>query len=262
MKKLLIHNQAKLLEDLLEYTSIGWNSEVKPDSYVRYMSEHEKQTSKKLKNDWDYYINPYGYRGHWKLKTNSKKIAFFGCSITFGVGVPFENTFSNLVESYYKSGDVESINLGLPGSGIQRIAKLVSASTNIFNFDAVVLTLPSSSRFLISDNYNLLIDIVPRFTSQDYKKAYKLIYNHFGNSTLDMYYVDYIHWINKELSSVPKVLWGSWDPYSYSIIQEVIKKDNMLPPFPHIDMGRDRHPGVLTHKKWAEDIYTQLNLSK
>jgi hypothetical protein len=261
MKKLLIHNQTKSLNDLLDYTAI--NSQ--PDTYVRYMSEYEEQTSKKIKNDWDYYINPYGYRGHWQLKSDTKKIGFFGCSFTIGVGVLFENTFSNLVELHYASNPfykVESINLGLPGSGIQRIAKLVSASVNVFNFDAVVLTLPSSTRFLISDEHNLMINIVPGFSKFNLAKTEKLIYKHLGNSTLDMYYVDYIHWINKELSSVPTVLWSSWDPHSYSLIKKVIKKDNILPLFLMKDKGRDDHPGILTHKLWSGEICKNIKLSK
>jgi hypothetical protein len=258
MKQILIPKKTFELTDLLEYSSIGFSPEIKLDGYVRYMSEYEKKTSKPSDNDWNYYINSYGYRGDWRLHKHTKKIGFFGCSVTFGIGVDSNYIFPNLVELHYGSNNVESLNLGMGGAGIQRIAKLVSASIRLINFDVVIMTLPTSSRFLVVDKFNQMIDIVPNFTRDECKGVEKFIYQNFGQNNLDMYFIDYIHWIESELKSVNTVLWTTWCKDTHTILEDVIDKNRLLPAMHFVDQGRDLHPGVLTHKKYAEIICNKL----
>lgn len=258
----LIHKNVTTLDELWHYAEIGIPTNISRNSYVRYTSTYEQQNSEVVENDWDYYFNEYGFRGKWRLNTDAKKIGFFGCSITFGVGVQEHQIFSNLVESFYGSDKVSAVNLGMGGSGIHRIAKLVSAAVRVIDFDAVVLTLPASTRFLISTAENQMVDVVPNFTKNEFSAVEKFVYGeYFGKPSLDMFYVDYIHWINSELKLAnPKmrVLWTSWCVDTYRILEKVIDTKELLPRFHVSDRARDPHPGPLSHKHHAEHICQHL----
>jgi hypothetical protein len=73
-----------------------------------------------------------------------------------------------------------------------------------------------------------------------------------------MYFIDYIHWIESELKSVNTVLWTTWCKDTHTILEDVIDKNRLLPAMHFVDQGRDLHPGVLTHKKYAEIICNKL----
>lgn len=258
MLKIPNPTQMTTLDDLSRISSINIPLMLRSGGFARYMSKVEEDDSKPADPEWDYFVNQHGFRDNWRLLPNTKKIGFFGCSCTFGIGVQSHHTFSSVVEKYYNSRNVESLNLGLPGSGIQRIAKLVSASNKIFNFDYVVVTAPSSTRFLILDEDNLMVDIVPGYVRSDFSHHEKYIYGKFGQNNLDMYYIDYVHWIKSELSNVKKVLWTSWDPETYKIISSIVDKDSLLPHWGFVDRGRDSHPGIRTHYIHAQNIIQRL----
>lgn len=229
---------------------------------LKYMSKFEGENSKKDPNnktyDWEYTVNKYGFRDIWRFEPNTKRIGFFGCSCTFGVGVDSRTTFVKLVESHYGPSNVECFNMGLPGAGTQRIAKLVSASQRLLNFDAVVLTLPTSSRFLMLNQHNLMIDFVPGFIRSDFEAEEKFIYGKFGQNNLDMYFIDYVHWIQAELKSVKKVFWSTWCQDSYKLLKTIIDKESLLPHFNFVDHGRDIHPGIKSHYLYSKNIINAL----
>lgn len=258
MKKVLIHDQTTNLLDLIEYSRSNWHPGIKANGYVRYMSSGEQETSKILKDDWDYYINHFGYRGSWRLEKDTKKIGFFGCSCTFGIGMHHNYIFPNLIERHYGSSSIESLNMGLPGASIQRVAKLFSAANRIIDFDIVVLTLPSSSRFLISNADNGMADIIAGSNQPSLHKVNKFIYGTFGQNSLDMYFIDYVHWIKAELKSTQRVLWSSWCRDTYILLQKIINKEDLAPIWQFVDKARDNHPGILSHKNYATHIVDKI----
>jgi hypothetical protein len=264
--KLIYPCNVKTIEELGQYTS-----GIRPPGSGRpyrskYQSAHEEsESSENIKNDpakwdWEYYINEYGFRDPWRLETNTKKIGFFGCSVTFGVGVDSKCTFSNLVEQAYGSTVVESINLSVGGASVQRMAKLVSSAVQIIDFDAIVLTLPTTDRFLVLDNENRFTDMVPRFTGHTVENKYEAFYKHFTQADRDMYATDYIHWMLAELKNLNiKVLWSTWCKHTNIILQEIIEADSLLPYMHLSDFGRDNgHPGIETHKCYANNIINRL----
>lgn len=253
MRKILIPNQTKDLADLVYYTA-----GVKPNVSPQYMSIMEQERSEILKDDWNYYLNPYGYRGNWRLEKHTKKIGFFGCSCTFGIGTHHDAIFSNVVEKHYGSDNVESLNMGIQGASIQRIAKLVSASNRVIDFDTVVLTLPTSSRFLLLDENNLMCDILPSGTRPEVEKHTKWIYESFGQNNLDMYFTDCVHWIMAELKSTRRVLWSTWCIKTHKILESIIDQKDLLPKWDFVDKGRDPHPGVQSHFNHATAIIEKL----
>ena len=258
VKQMLIPSQTKTVDELKEYATCNWHAEIKLNDRVRYMSIYEQERSEILKDDWDYYINSHGYRENWRLEKHTKKIGFFGCSCTFGIGTHHDAIFSSVVEKHYGSDIVESLNMGLPGSGIQRIAKLVSAANRIIDFDTVVLTLPTSSRFLVLDDTNLMCDVVPGFVKPSIETQAKFIHGEFGQNNLDMYFIDYVHWIMAELKSTRRVLWSTWCKETYKILESIIDQKDLLPMWHFVDKGRDPHPGVQSHFNHATAIIEKL----
>ena len=62
----------------------------------------------------DYDVNTYGFRHNKDFEKNHDSAVFLGCSLTFGVGVNYEDSWPYLVS---KALGVECINMGQPGTG-------------------------------------------------------------------------------------------------------------------------------------------------
>lgn len=76
-------------------------------------------------NDITYKYNEYGFRSDNFI--NSKyRLVFLGCSITEGIGLPLEETFSHLIYTQIKKEIGEDFpywNLGLEGCGLDSITR-------------------------------------------------------------------------------------------------------------------------------------------
>lgn len=234
------------------------------DRLHRYMSAYEAEHSSTNQEDnWNYYINDWLFRENWNCNT-PKKVGFFGCSVTFGIGVPSELTFVKQVESYYGSENYECINLGTPGAGIQRISKIVRTSSKIFNFDAAIVTLPTPTRFLSHSGHRGLIDFSPAFIPEECKKEYKNIYVGLHNNDFVSLMFDYIDLISLifEKQNIP-VLWGTWDDHTQRILEISKPPESILPMIihhPSVGFARDGgHPGPAAHKAYANSIIERLN---
>jgi hypothetical protein len=65
----------------------------------------EKQLSKYYEDDVMYHINEFGFRGNIDLSSKNN-IATFGCSVTYGVGIPQADIYPQLIaESLNKNLD-------------------------------------------------------------------------------------------------------------------------------------------------------------
>jgi hypothetical protein len=82
-----------------------WNTTGSID--VQYINSFEiedtkvamkNQLSKYYEDDVMYHVNQYGFRGNIDFTTKNN-IATFGCSVTYGVGLPESDTYSKLVAS-------------------------------------------------------------------------------------------------------------------------------------------------------------------
>jgi hypothetical protein len=72
-----------------------------------------------IDQDNEYKINELGFRGNLK---NNAEILAVGCSYTFGVGVPEDGTWPNLLGSEINK---DILNLGIPGATIKQISELI-----------------------------------------------------------------------------------------------------------------------------------------
>jgi len=229
-----------------------------PNDYVEisYIQEDEKEYIDE--NSWKYVLNPWNFRNHWNFDPSRAKIGFFGCSFTFGEGIDTPNTFVDIVS---KKFNLNPFNFGTGGSGVERVARTVSAAINLIDLEYVIITLPTWYRVLHIDDEGSMINLVPGYHHQRFKELSKQL-----TSLDEEFYatraLSLINWIYDVLNQKNiaqkniKFLISSWDhPLNY-LCKKVFPL-HTIDPFPNIDdkQARDgRHPGVKSQKAHAEQI--------
>lgn len=208
--------------------------------------------------DWKYYINEYNFRNHWDLESEKKNIGFFGCSFTFGEGIHNDDMFVNIVSN---SLDMNPINVGMGGAGLERTARTFASAVNVIKFDYAVLTLPAWSRQMHLTKQGEIINIIPYWPHQDYEKLNEL----FSSVDEDFFInqaISYVNWIGDiAKANNIKILLTSWD-HPLNELCKFIFPDNTIAPFPNIDdkCARDKmHPGPKSQAAHAEQIIKAFN---
>jgi hypothetical protein len=79
----------------------------------KFLNEAERFRSKKKYKEFNYVINEMGFRGDYPNPGKKNVMGFFGCSVTFGEGLPEEDNFPYQVSEYYKK---DCLNLGMCGA--------------------------------------------------------------------------------------------------------------------------------------------------
>jgi hypothetical protein len=87
---------------------------------------YKKNGNKKYKtDDIEYHINEYGYRVDPKVDdNNSNIIACFGCSNTFGIGLPLRETWVSTLSNNLNNNYITK-NYGVSGASNDTIARLI-----------------------------------------------------------------------------------------------------------------------------------------
>ena len=268
MNNILFPHEASDLHSLAKYSTNCPNPILdSEEAEFLYLSEYEKSKSDPTQN-WTYRINKYGFRGNLTITPDIKNVGIFGCSVTLGTGVEEKNTFASLVNDQL---EMNVINLGVQGSSIQRIAKLIAASIRVIDFDSVVITLPNIIRFIVSDDDDRLICINPTLVHLHVEKKYKAVYGTFSDSDFLYYASDSIQWIISELKCKNiKAYWGSWYPATTDLLKRFLPVNAILPHMRHVDVARDgAHHGIISHRvhannivnKYREDGYNEIKNS-
>jgi hypothetical protein len=117
--------------------------------YPRYIYISDEHTGYRLRPDFrgqhdhedyivDYDIGPNGFRGpaHYDKKKPGYRIVALGDSYTFGLGVPFEDTYLSLLEDKSR---VEIINAGVPGYSTIHELNLYTFYAGYYDHDLVTL---------------------------------------------------------------------------------------------------------------------------
>lgn len=205
------------------------------------------------KKDWKYYINEYNFRNNWDLKSSKKNIGFFGCSFTFGEGIHNDDMFVNIVS---KELDMNPINVGMGGAGLERVARTFASAVNVIDFDYAVLTLPAWTRQMHLTPQGEIINIIPYWPHNDYEKL-----NEIFTSVDEDFFVNqaitFVNWISDTAKAHNiKILLSSWD-HPLNELCKLMFPENTLKPFPNIDdkCARDKmHPGPKSQRSHAEQI--------
>jgi len=117
------------------------------------MQQYQGQTIDKFGNDTTgkikYCFNQQGFR-HRDNYTTAPSIAFFGCSLVFGVGVEQDQVFSNYFKNSYNYGLADLYNS-------QDIYKTIKAFVNspLYDNTTIVVVWPDRSKENSKENQNL-----------------------------------------------------------------------------------------------------------
>lgn len=283
------YDNLKSFEDLqlfckyiLGQSVLGLNTAKKSLPKVRFTTPVEKsQSLKAIKekttnikaDEVSYNISELGFRLENPLDFISKGVGVFGCSITYGIGIPAEQTFCGQLQQII---GLPVYNFGIPGAGIQKITKAFIALNNQFKLKTAIFVMPSMHRFeyigveefdeLFSESY------VPNFDpiNPNRKAVYDLIYTNY----------DDLHFFNefvKDLALIKanakihgtEVHFLTWDSTLRNLAGDYQVKDltkYRIVDFVEIkertqgvdvrDFARDGlHPGLRSHTNIANYLY-------
>lgn len=271
-----------------EYETIFRYQYGKPyNQELRYMSESERQQSINAINEGitdlsedsvKYYINEYGTRGDWSIEsksTNKTRIAFFGCSFCFGVGIDEDETFQAYVKKNWPNEHIEIINLGFPGGSISKSLKFFNYLTSISQIDIAIFLMPTHLRdeYLTRDSEGVLTinNMIPNFQTLNSEKEWEMFYEVNNNDNLLYRVVKDVRLI-ESIAKERQVstFYSSWDTETYhNIIMAIRDREKMLPYFKFTEnmkngttkkgMARDgMHPGPETQETFGKEIIEHL----
>jgi hypothetical protein len=226
-----------------DYSKFGW---------VRYISEEEKNNSLPNQEDFSYYINDIGFRGQYPSTDDKRLLAVFGCSIAFGQGVAEDKTYADVIAQHYSK---KYLNLGIPGAGCHRTALTFSAATKIWDIETAVINLPPFTRFHYSDKTNHFQSILLSYEEcqDELENIRKDVIQHFSDQFLLSQTIDAIQWImDISKSKNINLVLASWDLDTIELVKTAFDSDILK--FNVIDKARDGHPGVKSHKAFADDV--------
>jgi hypothetical protein len=230
-----------------EYSNFGW---------LKYLSEEEKNNTVDNGEEFSYYINDMGFRGNYPSVDDKKLIAFFGCSIAFGQGLPEHKIYADLIAKHY---DKQYLNLGIPGAGCHRIALAFSAASNVWDLETVVINLPPFTRFHYIDKTNHLHSVLltHKIELPEIEKIRIDIIKDFSDQFLLSQAIDAIQWmIDIAKSKRINLILASWDDDMIQAVKTALGIDILK--FNTIDRARDGHPGIESHKTFANDVINIL----
>ena len=255
---------------------------------VKYLTPYEEEVSikaiqdKKTKlreEDVNYHLSSLGYRNSRSVEEMHNSIGVWGCSYTFGVGVPYADTYSSILESRLNT---PVHNFGIPGAGIQKITRSFLVNNNYFKFKTAFFVMPSLYRFeyLSFNDYNTekevpsdnvsTSDLIPNWTPKHNKtlaKKSRMFYELHDEAFFVMEFNKNLELIrqNAELNNT-KVHFATWCDQVYKflskynipgveLVQFVENNENMIHGSVQ-DFARDGfHPGIRSHQATANILY-------
>jgi len=206
----------------------------------------KKQKTLLEKHNWlstklDYKFNSDGFRAE-EFSTNGGGIIFLGCSYTFGIGLPLENTFPQIV---CREMGVECLNLGLPASSNDTAFRLADIWIDKLNPSIVILLSPTETRFelLIHDS-----------NSNEIESRFITTMDQMVNTANEPY------WLNTEQNgqinrkknklAIQKIC----DDRGIKFVQDNV--ESLI----NVDFARDlQHPGTESNQLFARKLLNQLN---
>lgn len=270
--KLNISN-SKSLDDVKYYMSKA----LLPDRFQKDVVEYdvfgieEKKSSNWKYPDFTYKINQYGFR--IENISDSCNIGAFGCSYTFGQGLPLEMTWSKLIEEETKT---KVLNFGVPGISLISVLDIFCIVTKHIKMQYAVILLPSYSRFQVA-KYNKKNELgilscipgSPGFYNSSYGIDEENIFKNLIEDDLvkqtknSLYHAELI----AESRNI-NLLISSWDRPTHELLQQMhFRYIKLLPPWSSRqdfinDKARDnRHPGPKHHISFSEQILPFLKNS-
>lgn len=242
------------------------------DNYENYLKNGNKDYGLE---DIDYDMNEYGFRT--SSKTNDKKtektIACFGCSHTFGAGLPWNETWTFGLNSLMgEEWDVR--NYGVCGASNDMVSRHIHNYTLNHNPNYICVFLPETLRMELYDqnknDFNNFLptdnDEVSKYNIEKWK--YYRSYRDIANEENGMYnFIKNLKFIDM-ICKTKNIPWF-WCTWAYPILfssdelkNQLFNMDNYVGDSnveKYLDVARDgRHFGKKTCKKIAESFYDKI----
>jgi hypothetical protein len=251
-----------------------------PTRFEFLHSLEERQSNEAMKKgitdfkieDVQYDLSELGYRILNPLEEIKNSIGVFGCSYTFGVGVPYEKVYSTLLQDKLKR---PVYNFGIPGGNIQKIAKAFCSINNFYRLDTAVFVLPSLYRyeFIREDgDYFYQEDLIPNYPPYNSPTVYKMLYEEFDDTTFFNEYIKNINLIkyNAKISGT-KIYITTWCKTTLELVKKYnldlfnveqvrfVESEEAQAGINVTDFARDGyHPGIRSHALSADLIYNVI----
>jgi hypothetical protein len=236
-----------------------------------FMNDVEKSHSKLWKYktlfpNFNYVMNNLGFRDI--TVPNEERISgAFGCSFTFGEGLPVEARWSNLISN--NSHSTRFYNFGQPGVSIQHMHDIFKVLSNKIQFEKCIFLFPTFSRFYYIDEFYQEIcayrNIIPNVSAESIKINSSDLYKVITDSQLIYYMKTSIYEIDRICKERNiQAYYSSWDHQTYDMLLKMNLHGKFLPEFKlhhSFSKARDnRHPSHLYHERWANDINNTISI--
>ncbi len=237
--------------------------EKKPANIKYWLSQKE---NRKVNPLFDYKHNSFGFRDKELLLETD--MLCIGCSVSYGVGVPEDLRWSNVLA---KTTNLSFNNLSVVGISTYEIAMILISFLKFIKTKKVFILLPESNRELIPkiepngeivyfntfDNYkSIKLDNLEYEISDNY---YKLPETYHLDKFRSIVQFLLLYLESKNIDTYI----GTWSKISSKFINKFIQsnfqKTKIIDLIERDCKGRDmKHPGVLYHKNLANVIYEKI----
>jgi hypothetical protein len=243
-------------------------------------SLEEKQSNEAIKKgitnfkveDVYYDLSELGYRISNPLENIKNSVGVFGCSYTFGVGMPYEKIYSTLLQKKLKE---PVYNFGIPGGNVQKIAKAFCSINNFYRLDKAIFVLPSLYRYEFlreGGDYFYQEDLIPNYPPYDNPAVYKMLYEEFDDITFFNEYIKNINLIRYVAKASGTQLYiTSWCKSTLDLIRRYnlnvfnveqirfVESEETYAEINVTDFARDGyHPGIRSHALSADLLYNAI----
>lgn len=226
---------------------------------------HIAPIPEKYKNRISYIPNSFGFRDTEIL--SDVDICYYGCSITYGVGVPIHSRYTNLIDNEF---NYRSNNFAVGGASLEDAAHLFIATSKLIKMKTAFFLLPEYLRstlpmqveadyryFYIFPNYKECISKNdPHYNLADvYYQQPESVYIERARNNLEMI----CNWA--KIKNI-KLIFGSWAHDVYNNVLDTIK-------FPDANIIKNRmkldskgcdnsHPGEESHKAFSLNVIAEI----
>lgn len=232
------------------------------DTEENYLKRGNKQFGP---DDITYDFNEYGYRSRpVDLTSKNKKILFFGCSFTAGIGLPYASVWTNVatdILSRHYGVEFEPHNFALPGHGNDVLAMTAFQTIPVFKPSAVVVLFPEITRrsfYHVWHTRRTFLTHGPQNPRELWESYIRL------QSDPQDFYEWLRNWNLVDLTCRANDVPWFWGVCDIKIIppgmEQYVSPENRLPfEFPDFDKNRDMardnmHAGPLSNQFFGEEV--------
>lgn len=248
--------EADLKTDMVEY---------------EYFGKDEKENS----GGWtypafSYRLNQYGFRQEGISK--EADIGAFGCSYTFGQGMPAHMLYHNLIASKFNKS---VLNFGIPGASILSIVDVFCIVTKHTKIKTAIMLLPPVDRIQIAkyneENKLAMLTLLPNNRSL-HNRSYGIEEHEFFKVLPEDEIVKqaknaiYMAELVAKVRDI-KLYISAWEYHTHQFLKRMsFNYITLLPQWHNTpkmknDLARDgRHPGPMHHEYFTEIILPHIEL--